>query len=292
MRSNFLRNLATVSFVILTSTTVFASGEGRIVSVVGNVTINGAPAKVGDIVPQGAKVETQSGSSASVLFGQESVMNISAESRITVDSIIGNKVNTKLEKGQVDGVKKIGSSTSETITVNTVSAKFELTGGRFSVMEQGENQSFLAMDGNASVTYLKDSANGKRKAGTVQTFDSQLLLTVKTAPGSGPAATDVETKKVTEEQAKEIRSAAQITTNNSGGAAQIANNIVASGGGTQPPPAAGDRGPASSGPGVGDAPKSPVSQLQPVQPGRQIPKDPAQQIPGRTGAAVKVIFQP
>lgn len=286
-----------VAFSFSTLAAYSATTEGRVVSVSGNVTINGIAAKVGDLVPVGARFETAGGASASVLFGQESVMNVSANSRVSVETVAGNQVIANLERGEVDGVKKTGSTSKESITIRTTSAAFELTAGRFSVKEQPgntANETFLAMDGNAKVTYNEDSSDGRRKAGTSVIINEKSLFSIQTASGTGTNASKITTQKVSEQQGQARMPSASVAPSATEQAfalvkliadprAPLAPNV------TREPASQG--GASSSSPSASPAVQSPIAQMQPNQPG-QLTRDPGQQLPGRAPATVSVVFQP
>lgn len=299
MHSNVKNRILSGLFTSFVSISAFADNDGRVVSVRGEVNINGNLSKVGDLVTAGARVETGSGAFVSILFGQESVMHISSDSQIKVESVANNNVQVYLEKGNIDGVKKVSAKNTETIIVKTPSAKYELTGGRYAVQGSSRNndgEKFVVLDGDGKVTHLKSSSDGKHKAGATQTVKSQTLFSLVPAPAGVETTSVVETKKITEEQVQNLRPSIREVPGPNEKAQQLANAI------TNPkvPLVNSDRAPASV---ESKAPprnpsstsfeneRNPVRNLQPINHG-QLPRDPGQSVPGRSDAAVSVIFQP
>lgn len=276
-----------------------AGKEGRVVSIRGEVNINGSLSKIGDLVFAGAKIETGSSAFVSILFGQESVMHISSDSQINVESVAGNKVQVQLEKGHVDGVKKISSKTVETITVRTPSAKYELTGGRFAVKRSGENvdgEKFLVLDGDGKITHLRNCSDGQLKAGDIQTVKSQTLFSLVPSSPSSDASSTIQTKKITEDQAQSFRPSVETLSSPTEKAQQLVNAItdprVSLANNDRAPVSVENRNP-PRGPGQDsfENERNPVRNLQPINHG-QLPRDPGQSVPGQSEAAVSVIFQP
>lgn len=301
MHSNLKNQILCSVLPSIMSFSALASNEGRVVTVRGEVNINGNSSKIGDVVHAGAKIETGSGAFISILFGQESVMHITSDSQIKVESVSNNNVLVYLEKGAIDGVKKISAKNTETITVKTPAAKYELSGGRYAVQgssKTGEGEKFLVLDGDGKVTHLTSSSDGKHKAGTTQTVKSQTLFSLAPAPASGDtgSAPVVQTKKITEEQVQNLRPSVSEVPGPNEKAQQLANAIT----NPQVPLVNGDRAPASVESQVPprspssaslEGERNPVRNLQPINHG-QLPRDPGQAIPGRSDAAVSVIFQP
>lgn len=305
MRSNFIKK----GFLIISLLTfVGAAGAvqsgGRLVTTSGQVLVNGKPAKAGDTVPAGAKIETAKGASASIIFTNETVVNITSNSEITVDGASGKSVNINLVKGVVDGVKKVGSPAGTSVVVKTQSAVFELNSGRYSVGNDSGGSasgSFVAVDGNASLTFLKDTEDGQ-SAGSKMALDEGAFVMVSPTAGSGSGAAAeggpavaLEKKSLTEKEAQSLRPSQEGLPSAEERAQQLVSAV------SQPnsTPTVSDRSPASSGDSTtgtrdrlqGDLNGGTIGNIgSPLPP--SIPRDPYQTLPGKSEAAVKVIFQP
>ncbi|KHD87178.1 MAG: hypothetical protein OM95_15910 [Bdellovibrio sp. ArHS] len=277
--------------------------EGRLVSTSGEVYINGQPAKAGDIVPAGAKVETAPGATASVIFGSDSVVNFSSNSVVTVDSVAGSAVTVSVQKGAVDGVKKMGTASTAAIVVKTDSATFTLNSGRYVV---GRNESstnpamsYVSVDGDAVIAYTKDTRNGQKAGDTVQ-LAAGSFVTVRPAKN---ASTEVvaTTQKVTESQSNDLRPSQQ----QSPSTKEVVNSISQAIVNPETPATPEVRGPASN--TGGTAQTNPGSSASPAlpswndagpgfssgaAPGSGISRDPLQPLPGKSNPNVNVIFEP
>lgn len=260
MRSNFIKKgFLIISLLTFVGTAGAAQSGGRLVTTSGQVLVNGKPAKAGDTVPAGAKIETAKGASASIIFTNETVVNITSNSEITVDGASGKSVNINLVKGVV------------------------------------------AVDGNASLTFLKDTEDGQ-SAGSKMALDEGAFVMVSPTAGSGSGAAAeggpavaLEKKSLTEKEAQSLRPSQEGLPSAEERAQQLVSAV------SQPnsTPTVSDRSPASSGDSTtgtrdrlqGDLNGGTIGNIgSPLPP--SIPRDPYQTLPGKSEAAVKVIFQP
>ena len=129
---------------------------GKILSLTGAVTINGKPATLGQIIPEGASIETGSGGVAVIGVGEDNVVKVSSQSVLKLETTSQGKVETMLEKGRIEGVVRVDPNATPS-QVGTNSGNFEVKGGRY-VVEVGDSKSsnrvvqFVAIDGNAKVS--------------------------------------------------------------------------------------------------------------------------------------------
>lgn len=294
MLSKIFRLLMTIAFLILTSSAwAQNSGEGRLVTTSGEVYINGQPAKAGDIVPPGAKIETAPGATASVIFGNDSVVNFSSSSVVTVDAIAGSAVTVSVLKGAVDGVKKMGTSSVEAIVVKTDSATFTLNSGRYVVgrNESSSNpaMSYVTVDGDAVITYTKDTRSGQ-KAGDSVTLGAGSFVTVRPSQNSSSSVTS-NTQKMTESQSNELRPSQQQTSSAQDTAQGLSQAIVnpetpLSTNTSRLPASTTNTNSSETTPGFSGSGNTTL------QPGGGVVRDPLQPLPGQTNPNVQVIFEP
>lgn len=135
--------------------------DAKLINLVGRVQINGKIAKIGDVIPKGAKVIAEQGSAATIAVGNDDVLKVSSESVLQFESTGNDNKNVKvlLEKGRVEGVKKLeGLSTSmpSAVTqIETPTGTMEVAGGRYLISESPSKDGsavFLSVDGAAKVT--------------------------------------------------------------------------------------------------------------------------------------------
>lgn len=261
--------------------TAMAKDEGRIVTVVGQVTVNGAPAKAGDVVPAGGTIETKNGASASLIFGTENVVKLSSNSIIAVETSKAGSAVLNLSQGNVDGVKKMGSKDNTAIIVKTEAAAFELTGGRYSVgsSADGRESKFVAVDGNALVTY---SSSTSTKPGEKVYLKEPSMVQVTPSVNGGPSQKTPSFTKLTQTEAQNLRPSVNLQPTKEQIAQQTVTAIVSAPAPAAPPP----------GRTVASTELAPLQPTPEVIRAPALPRDPLQTIPGRTKAAVSIIFQP
>lgn len=271
-----------------------ADGEGRIVTANGQVTVNGAPAKVGDSVPVGAKIETANGASASVIFGTDNVVKVSSGTLMSVEPAKMGSTTLVLVRGQVDGVKKTGTEAKTNIVVKTDKAVFTLNSGRYSVDNNssgsGETR-FVAVDGDASLQYSQKT--DLKKAGSTIALKQGSVVDLVPRPSpsnmgsSEVVSSDIKTLPVSE--ALNLRPSQK----DQPSMEQMAKNLTASiiNLRNETSPAASTRTPASVG-STAPSMNEVVGSTGPAVSLPTLPRDPMQTVPGRGNAAVSVIFQP
>lgn len=280
-------------FLLLGPAAALAKEEGRVVTVVGQVSLNGVPAKAGDVVPTGGTIETKNGATASLIFGSENVVKVSSNSSLSVES--SSKISSavlNLTKGNVDGVKKSGTKDTSAVVVRTQSAIFELSGGRYSVAhEEGRDSSFVAVDGNASVTYVAGTENGQKPGDKIKLPAGSILEIKPVSKNSTTGGVSSQLKTVTESEAQSRRPSVKSEPTVEQYTQQLVATITDRTNSADATP----RRMVASTENAGTPSLSEIHQsrgLDQISTLPALPRDPMQTIPGRGNANVTVVFQP
>ena len=142
----------------------------RVEFLVGEVTINGDPAEIGDPVPAGAEIVTGPQGRVEIVFGSGNIIEIRAATELTLDT--ANPANgIDLRRGQFaavfDRLETIGMGRNDTFAVQTPATVAGVRGTAFFVAVESDDQTYVCTcngtlnfgdDGELSVTAARHEA--------------------------------------------------------------------------------------------------------------------------------------
>ncbi len=119
--------------------------EARIESLTGAVTLNGQPAKVGDVVPTGAALETSAGGSVRLSLPDGSTMNVLEKSNLAAKQLQKKERGNffyaifRLVTGRVEVFKKKYPAGQAPLYIQSKNATIGVRGTHFRMGQEGDN---------------------------------------------------------------------------------------------------------------------------------------------------------
>jgi hypothetical protein len=138
-----------IGILVLAAATVggsaFAADKASIVYTEGTVTLNGAPASVGDEVPAGALVQTGADSICQIVFNARNIIHVAANTALKLDPAVVSRGAT-LQRGTIAMVLRNlgpGRPGEARFTVRTTNAVAGVRGTCFLVKVEDDNNTYV-----------------------------------------------------------------------------------------------------------------------------------------------------
>ena len=139
--------------------TVFANPSAKapsmtVIKGVENIKVGGSSGGLSENIKIDPNAAITTTGAVSIRINNDNVINIDGGSQLTLKPQADGTLGIQLEKGRVEGVRRIELGSVGSTLVSTKAGSMEITGGRYEVKVGGDDGSrveFKAFDGNATV---------------------------------------------------------------------------------------------------------------------------------------------